>query len=353
MGSNPTLCARKKEGLCLPFFVLKNCHESLVFYGKMCYNNKVKEKNNRFHDMKCVFIYNPVSGKGKIPKKLDYIVKKLHEKYDEVEVRATQSSGDMANFAREAIDKVDAIIFAGGDGSFNEVLQGVADVENMPALGYIPSGTVNDIARTLKIPRNIKKALKIILNGRTAKLDCMKANDRYAMYVIAAGAFTRATYLTSQKQKNQMGSIAYFIEGARSELNFDIFNIDCKNENKEEQTSCVFVSFMNSQSVAGFRLNRTTKLQDGKIEVAIVSQKKKKGFWNKVGAILSVFKLFLFGYRAKNRDLIRLEGALFDVDVGEDVVWIFDGEKGASGKLHIEVIPQRVNMIISKKLKSI
>ena len=306
-----------------------------------------------FINMKCVFIYNPVSGKGKIAKKLAYLEKKLREKYDVVEIRATQGSGDMARFAREAVGKVDAIIFSGGDGSFNEVLQGIADVEDMPELGYIPSGTVNDIARTLKIPRNVKKALKIILTGRNAKLDCMKANEKYAMYVIAAGAFTRATYSTPQKQKNQMGSIAYFIEGARTELNFDIFNIDCKNEKEDEKASCVFVSFMNSQSVAGFRLNRKTKLQDGKIEVAIVSQKKKKGFWCKVGAVLSVFKLFLFGYRAKNRDLIRLEGATFDVDVGDDVVWIFDGEKGASGKLHIEVIPQRVNMIIPKKLKSI
>ena len=303
--------------------------------------------------MKCVFIYNPVSGKGKIAKKLAYIEKKLLEKYDEVEIRATQGPGDMSRFAREAIGQVDAIIFSGGDGSFNEVLQGVADVENMPELGYIPSGTVNDIARTLKIPRKVKKALKVILTGRNEKLDCMKANDHYAMYVICAGAFTRATYSTPQKQKNQMGSIAYFIEGARRELNFDIFNIDCKNEKSDEQTSCVFVSFMNSQSVAGFRMNKTTKLQDGKIEVAIVSQKKKKGFWSKIGAILSVFKLFLFGYRAKNKDLIRLEGASFDVDVGEEVVWNFDGEKGACGKLHIEVIPQRVNMIIPKKLKNI
>ena len=85
--------------------------------------------------MKCVFIYNPVSGKGKIEKKLNYIIKKLKEKYNEVEVRATQAPGDMTRFAQEAIGQVDAIIFSGGDGSFNEVLQGVAGVENMPELG--------------------------------------------------------------------------------------------------------------------------------------------------------------------------------------------------------------------------
>ena len=268
-------------------------------------------------------------------------------------MRATQAPGDMTRFAQEAIGQVDAIIFSGGDGSFNEVLQGVAGVENMPELGYIPSGTVNDIARTLKIPKDIRKALKVITTGRNELLDCMKANDRYAMYVIAAGAFTRATYSTSQKQKNQMGKIAYFLEGATRELNFDTFNIDCKNKSADEHTSCVFVSFMNSCSVAGFRLNKCADLQDGKIEVAIVSQKKNPSVWRKIFAVFSVFKLFLFGYKAKNKVLIRLEGSEFDVDVGEDIVWNFDGEKGISGKIHIEVVPKRVNMLVSKKLKKI
>ncbi len=301
--------------------------------------------------MKCIFIYNPVSGKGKIAKKLDYIVKKLKIKYDEVEVRATQAAGDMTRIAKEVVGNTDAIVFSGGDGSFNELLQGVADAEKMPELGYIPSGTVNDIASSLKIPKNLKKALKIILTGRNEFLDCMKANDRYAMYVIAAGAFTRATYSTPQKQKNQMGKIAYFLEGARKELNIDTFDLDYKYKNTDKHTNCVFLSFMNSYSVAGFRLNKCADLQDGKIEVAIVSEKKNPGFWRKIFAIFSVFKLFLFGYRAKNKALIRLQGSEFDVDVDDDVVWNFDGEKGCSGRLHIEVVPRKVNILVSKKLK--
>lgn len=302
--------------------------------------------------MKCVFIYNPVSGKGKITKKLPYITQKLKQKYDEVEVLATQTAGDMSRLARQSLDAADAIIFSGGDGSFNELLQGVGDCENMPVLGYIPSGTVNDIARTLGISRNIKKALKIILNGRSEKLDCMKANDRYAMYVIAAGLFTRASYATDQKQKNEIGQIAYFIEGVRSELNFELFNLDLQDGNCPQNTSCVLVSFMNSRSVAGFAINRTTNLQDGKIEVAIVEQRgKRMGFWGKIVALLSVFRLFLFGYRAKNKHLIRREGSEFEVNVGDDVVWNLDGEKGMSGKLHIQVVPQRVNIFVPQKFK--
>lgn len=302
--------------------------------------------------MKCVFIYNPVSGKGKIAQKLAYIKKKLSQRYDEVEILATQGPGDMTRLARESIGKTDAIIFSGGDGSFNELLQGVADCENMPELGYIPSGTVNDIARTLRISRNIRKALKVIVNGRVEMLDCMKANDRYAMYVIAAGVFTRASYATDQKQKNEMGKIAYFIEGARSELNFDLFHLDISEGDKPQKTNCALISFMNGRSVAGFLVNRGANLRDGKIEVAIVEQRQKRsGFWGKVRALFSVAHLFLFGYRAKNKYLTRLEGTEFEVEVSDDVIWNFDGEKGYGGKLRVQVVPGRVKMLVPKKFK--
>ena len=137
--------------------------------------------------MRCVFIYNPVSGRGKIVKKLSYIVSRLQEKYDTVDVYATKEKGDMERAARDAAGKYDAIIFSGGDGSFNEIVQGIGDSPVQPELGYIPSGTVNDIAHTLGIPKGVRRALKVILTGKNELLDCMKVNDRYAMYVVAAG----------------------------------------------------------------------------------------------------------------------------------------------------------------------
>lgn len=299
--------------------------------------------------MRCVFIYNPVGGKGKIARKLDKIVTLLREKYEEVDVCGTKCAGDMKNLAREAAQKYDAIIFAGGDGSFNEVVQGIGDLENLPVLGYIPTGTTNDIAHSLKIPRNIKKALKVILDGEPEKIDCMRVNDRYAVYVVAAGAFTKATYSTPQTQKKRLGWLAYGFEGFKHDLKFQVFNISCKNEHEEKQTDCVLATFMNSRYVAGFKLNKKADLQDGKIEVAMVKQSQNPNFFKKFGALLAVARLFLFGYKTKMKRLIKMEGSTFDVTVDEDVVWNLDGEKGDVGKLHIEVIPKKLNIILPKK----
>ena len=305
--------------------------------------------------MNCIFIYNPVSGRGKIKKKLDYIEKSLKEKYDSVTISATQAAGDMSRMAREAVGKYDAIVFSGGDGSFNEVIRGIADLDNLPELGYIPSGTVNDIAHTLQIPCNIRKALRIIKTGRNELLDCMKVNDSYAMYVVAAGAFTSATYSTPQTDKNSVGRIAYYVEGIKHNFNFDFFSIDYNSE-KRQHTNGMLVLFINSRYVSGFKVNEDASMQDGKIEATIIQEEKKVKHnrpLRKFFSLIALAILFLFGRRTKNESLLHLEGTKFDVDVDDSVTWNFDGEKGCNGKIHIEVVPKKINMIVPKKIKKL
>ncbi len=303
--------------------------------------------------MNCIFIYNPVSGRGKISKKLPYIEKTLKEKYDVVDVYATKGPGDTVVIAKSAVEKYDAIVFAGGDGTFNEILHGIADSDKQPELGYIPTGTVNDIAHTLKLPRNVKKALKIVVNGKNDLLDCMKVNDHYAMYVIAAGAFTSATYTTAQLQKNQIGRVAYWLEGVKHNLNFDVFDIHCEQDGNKKQTGGLLISIINSRYVAGFRLNRLASLQDGKIELIVVKQKRNSNFFQKVASFFALAKLFLFGYRSNDKNFLKMEGTKFDISVDDTVVWNFDGERGITGNIHVEVIPKKVNMLVSQKLKKI
>ena len=197
--------------------------------------------------MRCLFLYNPVSGRGKIAKKLGRIVRALERKYGTVDTYATKGRGDMARAAAEATEKYDALVFSGGDGSFNEVVQGVAGAGRIPELGYIPCGTVNDVAHSLGIPKRLGGALKVILSGERALLDCMKINDRYAMYIVAAGAFTSATYSTPQKLKRQVGRIAYGVEGIRKNMNFEVFDIDITAGGVRERTDCVFVAFFNGR----------------------------------------------------------------------------------------------------------
>ena len=116
--------------------------------------------------MKCVYIFNPNSGKKKHVKMQDYIVKKLLDKFEVVDVRPTKKRGDASEFAKEACGIYDVIVVAGGDGTLNEVINGIAENENRPKIGYIPTGTCNDLARSLKIPLISKKPLMLFLKAR-------------------------------------------------------------------------------------------------------------------------------------------------------------------------------------------
>ncbi len=300
--------------------------------------------------MKCIFIYNPVGGNGKIEKRKDYIVRELKEKYEQVDVAATKCAGDMTRIAREAVGNYDAIVFAGGDGSFNELLQGIAGFDERPVLGYIPSGTVNDVAHSLRIPKNIKKALKIIKSGKIEEIDCMRINDGYAIYVATTGAFTSATYNTPQLQKNHVGRIAYGIEGIKHNLKFQPFTIACKGEECDYRSdTCVLIAFINSKYVAGFKMNKRADLQDGEMEVAIVEQAKKKNIFKKIGCLFSIARLFLFGYRAKIRHVLHFKGKSFDVQAADDIVWNIDGEKGVKGNVHVEIVPKKIRILVKSK----
>ena len=314
-----------------------------------------RSRKKAFFDMKCIFIYNPVSGKGKIKKKIEYIVEKLKNKYDTVDVYETKASGDMSRAAYDASFNYDAIVFAGGDGSFNEVLQGVVKSGETPELGYIPGGTVNDIGHALKISKNIKKALKVILNGKSERLDVIKSNDKYAMYVVAAGAFTSASYTTPQINKKQIGRLAYGLEALKKNLKFDVFSIEVDNGIQKINTESVLVLAMNGRYVAGLPVNKWSSFNDGKLEMVLIKQRKNPKFFDKIGAYLALIRLFLFGNRfgIKEKQFIRIDGSKFKITVDDSVVWNFDGEKGNSGTVEIEVLHKKINMIVPKRLKNV
>ena len=299
--------------------------------------------------MKALFIFNPLSGKGRIVRKLNRIEKTLKEHFGEVELYQTKSAEDLEEKLRADAEKYDAVIFSGGDGTFNHVITALEgkDVQ----LGYIPSGTVNDVARSLKIPRTVKGALKVIVKGDSARLDCIHVGSRYAMYIAAAGAFTGATYHTSQKQKRALGALAYALEAVRHNLKLDVFPVEVISGEDAIKTHAVLVLVMNGKSVAGFPINKRGSMKDGKLEVAVIKQVERPNLLRRIGALFSVASLFVFGCRIRRRDIFYLSGDHIKVNTAERVVWDFDGEEGFKGNAEMRVCPEAVRLFVPKNKK--
>ena len=299
--------------------------------------------------MNCLFLYNPSSGKGKIAKKAEYIRKRLQKTFERVEVAATTSAEDLEARVREGAEQFDVILFSGGDGTFNHVLQGVGTHEVL--LGYIPGGTTNDVARSLGIPRSVKGALRVIEQGCSRRLDCMRVNDRYAMYIAAAGAFTRATYATPQNVKKKLGILAYAFECLKTEMNFKVFPLRINCDGETVETSAVLALVLNGRSVASFPINRSGSMCDGQLELAVIRQAERPGFFRRIGAYFSLASLFLFGVKIKKKDILYLHGRHITIGTDNGVVWDLDGEEGMRGDIAVEVLPQRMRMFVPQNKK--
>lgn len=280
--------------------------------------------------MDCLFLYNPKSGKGKLEQKLPLIREKLSKKYQNVEIVTPKNAEELKELVRSATCDV---IFSGGDGTFHDVVQAAEG----KTLGYLPAGTVNDIARSLHIPRNTQKALDVILHGTPTSLDCMRAGEDLAVYVAAAGAFTSSTYATPQAQKRRFGPLAYALYGLKHGLPLKVFPVKITCDGEKVETNSVLVLVLNGRSAAGFPLNRRGSMRDGMLEVALIRQVKKPNRLHRLGALLSIGAVFLFGVRFKKKDILFLRGKSIEIETDTSVVWDLDGERGPSGGIKISV----------------
>lgn len=298
--------------------------------------------------MKCILIYNPNSGSSrKLTKKLDYIKEKLSEKFSTLDIVPTQHEGHATEIAANACGKYDYLILCGGDGTFNEVINGVANKKNSPILGYIPCGTVCDMARNLKMSKNIKKSVNLILTGDIVTHDVCQINDKYFIYVAAIGGYTAISYGLKSSSKKALGKLAYFTHGVG--LVFKVKNkpmnikVTIDNQIYEGEYSYVFVA--NTTSIGGFRLNDNAKLNDGKVDVILI----KKSFLN---GLFKILKMFTFGIvRLKDRNIKKFTVPECDIEFEEKRVWNLDGEEGLVGSAHFKVLKEDVKMIMAKEME--
>ncbi len=301
--------------------------------------------------MKSIFVYNPESGKGLIKKYKDYILKKLSKKYGEIECVETTHAGHAHDLAKEAVSKYDYFFVSGGDGTLNEVINGMGNAENKPVIGYIPSGTVNDVARSLGISLKIKRAVKNLLVGEPFEHDIFRVNRRYGIYVCCTGLFTKSSYDTERYNKKKYGKFAYVKKGLEELLNAKPVSVELTINGETIKKDCVHLMILNSKSVAGFKINRKAKLDDGEVEIILFHSKKKKIFGK---GLWSMFNTFLWGVRRyhKHDEVTYLKASSFEIATEEGTVINLDGEKSKEGTFNFTVIPKGVKIIAPKRNKN-
>lgn len=225
---------------------------------------------------KMLFVMNPYAGMRRANRYLPDIITIFTQAGYLVQIFMTTGTGDCCRIVREHAAGMDLVVCAGGDGTLNEAINGLMSQGLDIPVGYIPCGSTNDFANTLKLPTNVLQAARNIAQGEPVRYDVGKFGQRYFSYVASFGAFTRVSYATPQSFKNALGHTAYILSGIQelSQLKTEHVRIELDDTVIEDDFLLGAVS--NSTSVGGI-LNLDPKkvdMTDGKFELLLVRSPK-------------------------------------------------------------------------------
>lgn len=291
----------------------------------------------------CRVIINPSSGKANIMQAVPFLKESFEGKYEAVEFSFTEKGGDALLFAKQACEAgYEAIICAGGDGTVREVVNGLMQGGAETTLGILPTGTVNDVARSLSIPLELTAAVRFLLEAKPQKMDVGKVNQEYFISLIAIGGIPEAIHRVSIAAKTKWGILSYLGNGAWYALRQKSFFLTAllNGEKRRIRTSLVVVSLQNS--VAGMKkfFEGATPF-DGRMRIMLYPPFKFFGAAKYVSKII----LGTIG-RDKNITVVPFETA--ELQVEEELPITIDGDQAGQFPLHIQIIPQAISVYASK-----
>lgn len=268
-------------------------------------------------------IYNPTSGREAFRKHLPDVLETLEKAGYETSTHATTGPGDAINAARIAVERrYDLVVSAGGDGTINEVVNGLAEQEYRPKLGIIPVGTTNDFARALHIPRDIVAAAEIIARGETIPVDIGRMNDKYFINIGGGGRLTELTYDVPSKLKTMLGQLAYYLKGMEMLPSIKATQVSIEYDGKlfEGEVMLFLVGLTNS--VGGFeKLAPNSSINDGLFSLLILTKTNLADF-------IRIATLALRGEHINDPKVIYTQANRIKVLSEETVQLNLDGEYG-------------------------
>ena len=283
------------------------------------------------NDKRLLFIYNAKAGRSLLAPHLAEVIDIFVKAGYEVTVHPTQASRDAMRLVEVTSgDGYDLVVCSGGDGTLDEVVSGMmnrARWRRVP-IGYIPAGTTNDFANSLRIPTEIIPSAKNAVNGVAFPCDVGRFEGKTFVYVAAFGLFTDVSYGTDQEVKNLLGHAAYVLEGVRRLASIKSYKMKVTSDRDEIEGEFIYGMVTNSRSVGGFR-NIVNKhhvvFDDGEFEVTLIHMPKNPIELNEIITALLIEKL-----ETKYMTTFSTSKVTFECD--ELVDWTLDGEYGGAYK---------------------
>ena len=289
-----------------------------------------------FNMKRMLFIYNPRAGKGLLRPKLSDIIDIFVKAGYEVVVYPTQAYRDAyKKILGYNAEEYDLVVCSGGDGTIDEVVTGMMHRSARTPVGYIPTGTTNDFANSLHIPKGLLKAADNAVNGELFPCDVGKFNDDIFVYVAAFGIFTDVSYETKQEVKNILGHLAYVLEGTKRLFNVPSYGIKVEHDGEVIEDEFIFGMVTNSRSVGGFRsmIGKQVVFDDGLFEVTLIRKPANPIALQEIIAALLIEQV-------DTKHMYTFKTGHITFESLEEIPWTLDGEFGGE---HDEVVIDNLN----------
>ena len=293
--------------------------------------------------MKTLVILNPAAGSAENTEALREKLAQLGSRKIEV----TAQAGDARRFARRAVaDGCDLIISAGGDGTLNEVVNGIAEQTSQCRVGIVPLGTGNDFARSLGLPKKVGECLEIITRGRIKATDLVRVKSdeiRYFVNVSAGGFSGLVDEKLTSEMKKSWGPLAYLRGAAAALPELRAYKTTIVFDDAETIAMNLYnVIIANGSYVAGgIPVAPEAIPSDGLVDVFLIPEKPAADLAMLVAQIL-------LGKHVGNDAIVYRRAAKVAVNSKPGMWFNVDGELVGNEPALFEVIPGAMQFIVGE-----
>jgi len=294
--------------------------------------------------VKTCVILNPAAGTAK---NFDKLTERFAQ-HGFTDLRLTKKPGDAERFARAAVRRgCDLVVSAGGDGTLNEVVNGVAKHARDISVGIVPFGTGNDFARSLGLPNEFDAAIQIVKKGRRKAVDLVRVkSDRVRYFVnVSAGGFSG---LVDEKLtpeiKRSWGPLAYLRSAAAALPALRAYKTEIKLSGRKRLVCSSYnIIIGNGRYVAGgIPVAPKARLDDGLLDFILIPELPAT-------EIAILVAQILMGKHLSNKSIVFHRAARVAVKSRPGMWFNVDGELVGNEPAVFEIMPRGIHFMVGKK----
>ncbi|MBF8984251.1 YegS/Rv2252/BmrU family lipid kinase [Lutibacter sp. B2] len=291
--------------------------------------------------MKVILIYNPFAGNRVFKNHLDYVIEKFQQQGLQIIPYRMDSQESLYKMISEIDEKeYNKILIAGGDGTINQVVNGLLKYNIQLPVSIFPVGTANDYAQYFNLPKNIEEMTEIALGDHYTYSDVGYVNDQYFINVASLGFLIDISQKTDPNLKNNLGVLAYYLKGIEELPKMKPINVKVSSKEINYIGEIYFMLIMNGKSAGGFKkIAPLASTNDGLLDIFIF---KKCALYELIPLMLNVVN----GEHMNNAHVIYFQTDELTVDCDGNIGTDLDGEKGSTFPLVIKTIPKKLKINI-------